>query len=246
MRAGDLRCRSSSGDMAALRQKSVRRSAPPVTQAIARRPGTSIRCNSTPSRSIRIGILVERGSPHRPLAIEANAIRRLHGPESATKVQAAIGRDVILGQAFAIHFRHDQPAVVGRDCNAVGKPQAVGDDPRRSSGACGTWSTRPSAIRQDTEAAGCDLFGKPLRTFPDHALVGSFSQIERVRLARCPPCPIATELRVAEQFRDVPGGTQGEQISSEMRSSAEIETGCRRSVSQKRRSTDESDRGSAL
>ena len=54
MRADDLRCRSSSGEVAALRQKSVRRSGPPVTQAIARRPGASIRCNSSPSRSHRM------------------------------------------------------------------------------------------------------------------------------------------------------------------------------------------------
>jgi hypothetical protein len=39
------------------------------------------------------------------------------------------------------------------------------------------------------------------------------------------------------------GRIQGEQISSEMRSRAEIETGCSRSVSQKRRSTDDSDHG---
>src|SRR5437588_3120034 len=54
MRADDLRCRSSSQDVAALRQKRVRRSGPPRTQAMARRPGTSIRCNSSPSRPIRM------------------------------------------------------------------------------------------------------------------------------------------------------------------------------------------------
>ena len=46
--------------------------------------------------------------------------------------------------------------------------------------------------------------------------------------------------------RAKPGRIQGEQISSEMRSRADIETASRRSVSQKQRSTDESDRGSAL
>jgi hypothetical protein len=43
-----------------------------------------------------------------------------------------------------------------------------------------------------------------------------------------------------------PGRIQGEQISSEMRSRADIETASSRSVSKKQRSTDESDRGSAL
>ena len=55
-------------------------------------------------------------------------------PKSATKVQAAVGLDVILGQAFAIHLGHDQPAVVGRDRDAVGKPQSVGDDSGRAVG----------------------------------------------------------------------------------------------------------------
>jgi hypothetical protein len=42
--------------------------------------------------------------------------------------QAAVGRDVILGQAFAIHLGHDEPFVIGRDRNAVGKPQSIGHD----------------------------------------------------------------------------------------------------------------------
>jgi hypothetical protein len=48
------------------------------------------------------------------------------------------------------------------------------------------------------------------------------------------------------RFTLKPGRTQVEQISSEMRSRADIETASSRSVSQKRRSTNESDRGSAL
>jgi hypothetical protein len=54
MRADDWRCRSCSGEVAALRQNSVRRSGSPMALGIARRPGTSIRCNSTPSRSTQI------------------------------------------------------------------------------------------------------------------------------------------------------------------------------------------------
>ena len=55
-------------------------------------------------------------------------------PKSGAKVQAAIGRDVIFGEARAIHLGDDQPAVVGRDRNAVGKPQSVGDDSGRAVG----------------------------------------------------------------------------------------------------------------
>src|SRR5882762_1605361 len=78
MRADDLRCRSCSGDVAALRQNSVRRAGPPRTQAMARRPGTSIRCKSRPSRLTRMKASSSKEATHTFLVIEANAIWGFH------------------------------------------------------------------------------------------------------------------------------------------------------------------------
>jgi hypothetical protein len=35
---------------------------------------------------------------------------------------------VVLRKAFSIHLGHDEPAVIGRNCYAVGKPQAISHD----------------------------------------------------------------------------------------------------------------------
>jgi hypothetical protein len=42
--------------------------------------------------------------------------------------KTAVGRDVVIGEARAIHLGDDEPAVVSRDRDAVRKPQAVGYD----------------------------------------------------------------------------------------------------------------------
>ena len=94
-----------------------------------------MRCNSRPSAvEANEGVFLEGCDPHGAFAIEADAIGRLHASEAATKLQAAVGLDVVIGEAGAIHFGDDEPAVIGRDRDAVGKPQSFGDHARRAVG----------------------------------------------------------------------------------------------------------------
>ena len=90
------------------------------------------------------------------------------------------------------------------------------------------------AIRPDNQRRTAIL------RYASWAAVFPFSQVVRFTLRPRPFRSIPGTARWAK-----PGRIRGEQISPEMRSRADIETARSRSVSQKRRSTDESDRGSA-
>src|SRR4029450_7158914 len=72
------------------------------------------------------GVLVVGCHPHGPLVIEANGIGLFYFSESTTKVQAAVVSYIIFDEAIALHLGNDEPTIVSRDCNAIGKPKSVG------------------------------------------------------------------------------------------------------------------------
>ena len=89
-----------------------------------------MRCNSFPLGSRRMKASSSKAATRRRLLDRGRCHRGLHAPEAAAKLQAAVGLDVIVGDACAIHFGDDEPAVIRRDRYAVGNPQSFGDDAR--------------------------------------------------------------------------------------------------------------------
>jgi len=75
------------------------------------------------------GVFLESRDPYGAVAIEADAVGGFHLAEAAAQFQTAVGGDVVIAKAPAIHLGHDQAVIVGRDRDAVGKPQAFGDNP---------------------------------------------------------------------------------------------------------------------
>ena len=55
-------------------------------------------------------------------------------PNRRRKLRPPSDVDVVIGEASAVHLGHDQPLVVGRDRNAIGKPQSLGDNAHRAVG----------------------------------------------------------------------------------------------------------------
>jgi hypothetical protein len=51
--------------------------------------------------------------PDGPVLIKTNSVRLLHAPEPATKMEFAVAPYLVLRKTFTIHFRDDEPGLIG-------------------------------------------------------------------------------------------------------------------------------------